>query len=50
MAPNFVDYFITYMVQTPVWRKRPVFDFLDAEEPFVGQVTWLYPLKDLYSK
>ncbi|KAL7811681.1 FAD/NAD(P)-binding domain-containing protein [Trichoderma aethiopicum] len=49
-VPNFVDYIITNMVQTPVWRKRPAFDFLDAEEPFVGRATWLHPLKDLHSK
>ncbi|KAK1253271.1 hypothetical protein MKX07_001348 [Trichoderma sp. CBMAI-0711] len=49
-VPNFADYIMTNMVQTPVWRKRLAFDFLDAEEPFTGRVTWLHPLKNIHSK
>ncbi|KAH0497873.1 hypothetical protein TgHK011_005155 [Trichoderma gracile] len=49
-VPSFVDYIMTNMVQTPVWKKRLTFDFLDAEEPFTGRVTWLHPLKNIYTK
>ncbi|PTB69404.1 FAD/NAD(P)-binding domain-containing protein [Trichoderma citrinoviride] len=49
-VPSFVDYIIANWVQAPVWRKRLAFDFLDAEEPFVGRVAWLHPLKNMYVK
>ncbi|KAL6700751.1 hypothetical protein J3F84DRAFT_402734 [Trichoderma pleuroticola] len=48
MLPHFVDYLMNDWWQAPATSKALAFNFLDAEEPFQGQVPWVHPLKNIY--
>ncbi|KAL7914936.1 hypothetical protein GGI35DRAFT_435620 [Trichoderma velutinum] len=48
LLPHFMDYIMNEWLQAPATSKALAFNFLDAEEPFQGQVPWVHPLKNIY--
>ncbi|PKK42758.1 hypothetical protein CI102_13005 [Trichoderma harzianum] len=48
LVPHFMDYLMNDWLQAPATSKALAFNFLDAEEPFEGQVPWVHPLKNIY--
>ncbi|QYS94606.1 Flavoprotein monooxygenase [Trichoderma simmonsii] len=48
LVPHFMDNLMNDWVQAPATSKALAFNFLDAEEPFEGQVPWVHPLKNIY--
>ncbi|KAL7954366.1 hypothetical protein V8C34DRAFT_319906 [Trichoderma compactum] len=48
LLPHFMDYLMNEWLQAPATSKALAFNFLDAQEPFEGQVPWVHPLKNIY--
>lgn len=46
LVPAWIDYVLANVLQAPFARKALAFNFLDADEPFGGRVSWLNPLKN----
>ncbi|KAL7934095.1 hypothetical protein V8C35DRAFT_327541 [Trichoderma chlorosporum] len=47
-VPSFIDTLMFDWLMAPSISKALVFNFLDAEEPFEGQIPWLHPLKNSF--
>lgn len=48
LVPHFMDYLMNEWLLAPATSKALAFNFVDAEEPFEGQVPWVHPLKNIY--
>jgi hypothetical protein len=44
---NFLDNIVTNWMIAPAVKSSLAFNFLDAEEPYVGRVTWVHPLRNM---
>ncbi|KAK4075352.1 uncharacterized protein Triagg1_4473 [Trichoderma aggressivum f. europaeum] len=48
LLPYFMTYVMSEWLEAPAMSKALAFNFLDAQEPYEGQVPWVHPLKNIY--